>query len=304
MKWFCCFWLLACSAIAHAETWRFALIGDTPYSDFERRELPAMLRSIAEESVDFIVHAGDIKHSNEACSDTLFNDRFQVFNASAIPFIYVPGDNEWVDCKRVIAGHYDPQERLNALRRIFHADKESLGQHRLPLQRQAGSYREHQRWQLGPVLFTSLNVPGPNNNYLRNGEASPEAKARMPQVLGWLRESFAMARSKQLPGIVLVIQANPGFKHFASGVGHSAFRSLLETLREETMRFQGQVLLVHGDTHWQRIDQPLRHPASGKRLNNFTRIETFGYPYLGWVKVYIDTEQPSLFRFESKTWPL
>lgn len=303
MKWLCCCWLAVFSTLGHAEIWRFALIGDTPYSDYERRELPAMLRSIADHSVDFIVHAGDIKHSNEACSDALFNDRFQLFNSSLIPFVYVPGDNEWVDCKRVIAGHYDPQERLDALRHVFHAGNESLGQRRLLLQRQAGSYREHQRWQLGPVLFTSLNVPGPNNNSLASGEASPEAASRMPHVMDWLRESFAVARTQQLAGIVLVMQANPGFKHFASGVGQRAFRLLLETVREETMNFRGQVLLVHGDTHWHRIDHPLRHPASGKRLSNFTRVETFGYPYLGWVKVYVDTEQPSLFRFESHPWP-
>ena len=32
---------------ADAETWRFTLIGDTPYSGYERREFPAMLDAIA-----------------------------------------------------------------------------------------------------------------------------------------------------------------------------------------------------------------------------------------------------------------
>ena len=38
--------LLAWATLACGETWRFALIGDTPYSDLERAELPRMLASI------------------------------------------------------------------------------------------------------------------------------------------------------------------------------------------------------------------------------------------------------------------
>jgi hypothetical protein len=49
---------------AAAETWRFAAIGDTPYSDYERRELPRMLDDIAAEHASLIVHAGDFKDSS------------------------------------------------------------------------------------------------------------------------------------------------------------------------------------------------------------------------------------------------
>ena len=295
--------LLACATFAaEAETWRFALIGDTPYSDYERRELPRMLSSIADESVDFIIHAGDIKHSKDACSDELFADRHALFDASAVPLVYVPGDNEWTDCERVSAGHYAPQERLARLRAHFHAGDASLGRKRLPLVRQAGEYREHQRWQVGPVLFITLNVPGPNNNWLKNGQPGREALARTPNVLAWLRDGFALARSAGMKGIVVTMQANPGFKHYRAGLGHSGYRELLDQLLAETLAFDGQVLLVHGDTHWQRIDHPLHDPASGRRITRFTRAETFGYPQLGWVKVIIDDESPTLFRFETRPW--
>ncbi|MDQ5916500.1 MAG: hypothetical protein QG584_2394, partial [Pseudomonadota bacterium] len=218
------------------------------------------------------------------------------------PFIFVPGDNEWTDCRRVAAGHHDPLERLAALRQRFMPTEESLGQRRIPLQRQPGEYREHQRWQLGPILFATLNVPGPSNNYLISGEPGREARSRMPFVLDWLRDSFALARQQQFRGIVVLMQANPGFKNFNAGLGHKGFRTLLETLRDETRNFPGQVVLVHGDTHWQRVDHPLRDPVSGKPLPNFTRVETFGYPFLGWVKGFIDTDAPGLFRFEAHTW--
>lgn len=124
----------------------------------------------------------------------------------------------------------------------------------------------------------------------------------MPFVLNWLRDSFALARQQQFRGIVVLMQANPGFKNFNAGLGHKGFRTLLEALRDETQKLPGQVVLVNGDTHWQRVDHPLRDPASGKPLPNFTRVESFGYPFLGSVKGFIDTDAPGLFRFEAHTW--
>jgi hypothetical protein len=84
------------------------------------------------------------------------------------------------------------------------------------------------------------------------------------------------------------------------GLAHPGFRELLTTLASETSAFSGQVLLVHGDTHWQRIDHPLHDPDTHRPIANFTRLESFGYPFLGWVKVIVDSEQPTLFRFEAR----
>ena len=279
--------LLLCllgTAACHAESWRFAIIGDTPYSEYERRELPKMLAEIADEHPDLIVHVGDFKKSSAPCSDEIYKDRHRLFNASPAPFVYVPGDNEWSDCERLPAGNHDPLERLQKLRQVFFSSPQSLGTKTLPLEKQAGNYPEHLRWRLGPVHFISLNVPGPNNNFGMGTLARREFLARNPSVVEWLKAGFARARSEAAPGVVVVMQGNPGFKHFAAGLPHAGYRELLETLREETLRFSGQVLLIHGDTHWQRIDQPLREARTGKKIANFTRVETFGYPVLGWVR--------------------
>ncbi|MBS1230877.1 MAG: putative transrane protein [Proteobacteria bacterium] len=285
---------------AHAETWRFAVIGDTPYSDHERRELPSMLGEIAAEIADkrpeFVVHVGDFKKSSARCSDEIFVDRYALFNASKLPLIYVPGDNEWTDCKHLIAGHYDELERLAKLRQLFFAEPRSLGQTSIALERQSSAFPEHLRWRLGPLLFVTLNVPGPNNNFGIGQDASAEFRSRNPALIDWLRQGFATARREHSAAIVIAMQGNPGFKHFAAGLTHSGYRELLETLRNETLSFPGQVLLVHGDTHWQRIDHPLRNAKA--TVANFTRLESFGYPFMGWVKVIADTQTPGLFRFE------
>jgi hypothetical protein len=289
----------ALAVSAHAETWRFALIGDTPYNNYERREFPLMLENIAAEHPAFIIHIGDFKSSSWRCSDRLFLDRKSLFNASAVPLIYVPGDNEWVDCKRLVAGHYDERERLEKLRELFFAERFSLGKKRLRVEQQSAANPEHLRWRLGPTLFVSINIPGPNNNFGMGKEASAEFLQRNPATLSWIKQGFALARKEHSVALVIAMQGNPGFKTFMADLGHSGYRELLETLQQETADFDGQVLLLHGDTHWQRIDHPLRHPETKETLSNFTRVESFGYPFMGWVKIIIDSEHPTLFRFET-----
>jgi hypothetical protein len=295
--------LVMCLAgLAQAETWSFALIGDVPYSAHERRELPRMLEAIADSNVAFVAHVGDFKHGQERCDDALFDDRRQLFEASRVPFVFVPGDNEWTDCSRLSNGAYDPLERLEKLRALFWQRPDTLGQRTLALERQTGSYPEHSRFRLGPVLFVTLNLPGPGNNVGAREQSSAEFRARNPQVLRWVEDSFALARREKLPGIALLFQADPGFSHFNQGLGHRGFRDFLETVRRETLTFPGQVALIHGDSHISRIDHPLRD-AQGQPLANLVRVETFGYPLMGWTRGVIDSDSPGLFRFETHPWP-
>lgn len=293
---------LAWIGLAGAETWRFGLIGDVPYSEFERRELPRMLEAMAESNVDFIAHIGDFKHGRDRCDDVVFEDRRQMFDASRVPFIFVPGDNEWMDCDRLSNGGYDPLERLTKLRSLFFKDAQSLGRKKLLLEQQPGAYPEHSRFRVGPVLFVTLNLPGGNNNHGPNREPRQEFASRNPVVLNWIKESFAFARQEKLAGIALLFQADPGFKHYAQGLGHRGYRDFLDTLSVEAQGFEGQVLVVHGDTHISKIDQPMRDKF-GRVMHNFVRVETFGYPTMGWILGTIDNNSPTLFHFETHPWP-
>jgi len=70
-------------------------------------------------------------------------------------------------------------------------------------------------------------------------------------------------------------------------------------LRDETLGFQGQVALVHGDSHYFKVDKPLNGPSGGV-LANFTRVETFGARNTHWVSARIDPTSPNLFVFEPR----
>lgn len=293
--------LAAWASLATAETFQFGLVGDTPYSDYEREQLPRMLDAVADAGMQFVIHVGDFKHGQGRCDDAVFADRQQLFAASRIPFVYIPGDNDWMDCSRVSNGSYDPLERLSHLRRIFFAEPRSLGQRPIKVQRQSAAYPEHLRFKHGTILFVTLNVPGDDNDYGRGSKPTAEFEARNPLVLAWLKEGFALARKEKLRGIVIALQANPGFKQYQQGMPHPGFKALLETLHEESKAFPGQVLFLHGDTHSFQVNQPLL-AANGETLRNFTRVESYGFPIMGWVKITVDSEASDLFRVESNPW--
>ena len=167
---------------------------------------------------------------------------------------------------------------------MFWNKDQSLGQKKIALVRQSESIPENARFRLGPVLFVSLNIPGSNNNWTRTGEPSPEYLARNPLVLQWLKEGFAIAQHQGLAGIVLLFQADPDFTNFALGMPQPSYRDFLDLLREETIKFPGQVVAVHGDSHISLIDKPLRDKRGGQ-ITNFTRVETLGYPAMGWTRI-------------------
>jgi hypothetical protein len=295
---------------AAAQPQGFALFGDTPYSSWEREQLPAMLAAMGREGLAFAVHAGDIKSGSSVCSDEVFLDVLGVFQAAPLPLIYVPGDNEWTDCHRRSNGGYDPLERLARLRTLFFAGDRSLGRNPLRLERQSrdpahAAYRENVRWELGGALFVGLNVPGSHNNYhgpSGRGGPSPEFIERSAANRAWLTQAFALARSRRLAGILIVIQANPGFEAASAGQSRPAYRDFIDQLRTETQAYAGQVVLVHGDTHGYQLNQPLLDDAGHKVLENFTRVEVHGYPFMGWVRGTVSRGDPRVFRFEPQPW--
>lgn len=278
-------WCLVTASSAAAFT--FAALGDTPYFDAEEAAFVEMIAEMNREPLAFAVHVGDFKSGHSECSDALYQQRKQWFELSAHPFVFVPGDNDWSDCWRTFAGGYDTRERLQKLREMFFAGPASLGQRRMPLMRQLEpekkrSYPEHARWLHEGVLFVTLNVLGSYNNATRDRE---EFRMRDAAVRAWIEESFEFARMNGLGAVVLIMQANPWA---VTGPHRHAYVPLLEAVTSETLRFRGEVVLIHGDTHRYRVDRPLRHPETRKPIANFLRIEVFGSPSVNWVRVKVE----------------
>ncbi len=283
----------------------FAIVGDAPYNSFEETVFTGMLQEIDREDLAFVVHVGDIKSGASPCSDELYEQRKNLFQASRHAFILVPGDNDWTDCHRKAAGGYDPLERLDRLRQVFYADTMSLGQDRIRLERQSDdpdtaaafrAYRENVRWIAGGVLFIGLNIPGSNDNFGRTPQMDAEHAQRGRANAAWLAQGFELAKKKDYAAVFMFIQANPDFdlsylRRLNRADGYAAFK---KELLAQTLAFGKPVVLVHGDTHRYRVDQPLYDPATLKRVEQFTRIESFGSPFVDWIKVGVDPAAPKL----------
>ena len=119
----------------------------------------------------------------------------------------------------------------------------------------------------------------------------------------WIRSAFAQARERQLKGLVMVFQGDPGFDlpetedlDESKAPDVSGYRQFLAAVVEETEKYAGQVLLVHGDTHFFKMDKPLYSPT--RVLHNLTRLQTFGSPSIHWVKVKVDVRSQSVFLVE------
>lgn len=282
-----------------------ALIGDLPYDADQEAKFPNLIADINQAPVAFVIHDGDLKSGSTPCSDQLFLQRRGLFQSFSAPFIFVFGDNEWTDCHRSAAGGYDPIERLAALRKLFTEGNQSLGKRTLTLSRQSDNaryrpFRENVRWSYGDVLFVALNMPGSNNNFGRSPSADAEYAQRNAANLAWLKDSFALATRTDRKGILLVIQANPGFERKPDDPDRTGYNDFLAALEAETLAFGKPVVLVHGDTHYFRIDKPLLDSKNQQRIEHFTRVETFGSPDVHWVLATIDPTDPALFRFEPK----
>lgn len=298
----------------------FGLWGDMPYAKAgDGPKMPALVRSLNQSDIAFSIYDGDIKDGSSRCDDRVYVEALALFNSLRKPVVYVPGDNEWTDCHRLNNGGFDPLERLAYLRGVMYPTPQSLGQVRMPLEhqgKQGEQFVENTRFEHAGLVFVGINMPGSNNNRVMSAEECVQASVRTQRHcdaanaeylerdtanIAWMQAAFERARQLQAPGLVLVVQADPGFDapetpmvNESADPAYSGYRRFMDALVHETEQYLGQVLFVHGDTHYFKLDKPLYGPWN--LLPNFTRLQTFGSPAVHWVKVSVDPTDPALFQ--------
>lgn len=306
-------------ACAQAQTFSFGLWGDMPYQKAgDDLKIPALIKSINQSDIAFSIYDGDIKDGRSQCTDDIYAAALTLFGHLNKPVIYVPGDNEWTDCHRLSNGGYDGLERLAYLRKTMFPTASSLGRRQMPLLHQAPlgeKFVENTRFSHRGIVFATLNVPGSNNNKIldekdcshKSARSAAQCEASNAEYLerdaanvSWMQQAFAAAKGSKARGLVLVIQADPGFdlpetedRDESQAPRASGYRNFISNLVLETEQFPGQVLLVHGDTHFFKMDKPLYSPA--KLLANLTRLQTFGSPLIHWVRVTVDPKNAQVF---------
>ncbi len=292
-------------------TFSFAVLGDAPYYAWEGVQYQLVLRDLAAHDLRFVLHIGDIFW--HPCSDEMYERSRDWFNELRHPVIYTPGDNEWADCWESGSGSFEPSERLVRLRQIFFANPtRSLGGQPLALVSQGRrapytEYVENARWTYEGFVFATVHLVGSRNGLKpfpgRTAADDSAAWRRTEAATAWMREAFAEARAMTARGVILGFHANPDFEGSVDDPYRIAYEPFLAALEEEVERFAKPVLAVQGDDHIYTVDHPLVRRTTGRRLENFTRMQVPGSPKVGWVRVVVSPGAAIPFAFEERVVP-
>ncbi|MBZ5695788.1 MAG: hypothetical protein LAN36_10575 [Acidobacteriia bacterium] len=317
------------------------LWGDLPYSDLQATTgVPNLIADMNSQDLAFTAHDGDLKAGSgtpgsttpTTCSDALYTQALNYFNSLKAPAIFTTGDNDWTDCDRASNGGFSSLERLDHERAVFFSTPFSLGQHRIFQEVQTApiclgvsgnvACVENRRWTIGGVTYASLNIQGSCNNLCDTAPDPAEYAARNAADIEWMQETFDEAKAYHSAAIMFISQADPGFdatdatrgpvrnpKTLAETDGQpDGFQQFLLAMRDEVIAFEKPVAYVHGDSHYFRVDKPFLN-SQGQRLENFTRVETFGDNQgngnndVNWLKVFVDARSREVFSYQTQIVP-
>jgi len=290
-----------CDAVAGS--FKFIAFGDMPYSqpsDFPRLE--RLIDTINADKPAFSIFLGDTKSGESPCTNEHVQKMTAYFNSFKTPLIYSIGDNEWTDCHRSMAGGYNPIERLSYIRENQFSNNQSFGKLKLTLIRQAdvmkkfSKYVENALWVKDKFLFVSLHIPGSNNNLGRNQESDEEYILRNEANLAWIKNAFELSAEKGYAAIVFAFQADIFYSPEFATDSNSGYRDTITQFRVLSEKVSTPILLVHGDSHRLKIDQPL-YGSNKKIIETVYRLEVMGADEMQAVEIEVDDHVSSPFRF-------
>lgn len=256
------------------DAYTLAVIGDTPYGTAKLAEFPAVVEKInSDPAVRLVAHVGDIKAGKNApCTDQYFETVRSLFDRFADPLVYTPGDNEWADCHvaKKNNGLYTPTERLQKVRELFFpVAGRTLGRSAMRVETQArdhenAAYVENVIFRKSRVVFATLNITGSNDDAAPWGTPLPADAANYPSQAderrmraqaneAWLRNAFALATRTHAAGVVLLFQADMWDTTEPTLTGYDA---LVKQIGSLAAAYRKPVLLIEGDSHAFRVDNP------------------------------------------------
>ena len=175
----------------------------------------------------------------------------------------------------------NPVDNLALVRSIFFPHPgQTLGSGSLEVLSQAqvdnaahptdSQYVENVLWARKGIVFVTIDVPGGSNNdadpWYGAPTASPqqttEAANRTAADRRWLDRAFATASATDAQGVVVITQADMWDLDGASSNAHlSNYEGIVGDLAAHTTAFGRPVLLLNGDSHTYRSDNPLQQGA-------------------------------------------
>lgn len=163
-------------------------------------------------------------------------------------------------------------------------------------------YVENVMWEESKVMFVTINLPGGSNNdsdvwYGAPTESAAQTQERTERTgadLRWLDAAFAQAKADGMEAVLIGAQAD--MWDTEKGAAHqAAYEPLVKSVADHTTALGKPVLMINGDSHVYRSDNPLSaadpvnflHP--GYDVANFHRIVVHGSTFpMEWLRLTID----------------
>ncbi len=288
--------LLACLALASPasgaqDKFAFGYVAH-PFGDAlaDEADLRQALEQAGQANLAFVV-VGGIKSPIEPCSDELYLQRRALMNQSRHGLVVSVAQSDWSEC-RYRDGRPAALERLHRVRELFFADDLSFGATRIPLIRQSANakfrdYAENARWEIGGIMFATVNLPAENNRYLSAAGRNSEFEDRLVANRDWLQRVVTYAKRKKNRGIVIFCDGDPLRLQDEDRVPRDGFRETRKLLASLAAGFPGRILLVH--------NQP---PQGGKERAPAIRWQgrLGDLPVAsGWAGIKVNPAQAELF---------
>jgi hypothetical protein len=129
------------------------------------------------------------------------------------------------------------------------------------------AFVENVWWEKSGILFVTLNIPGGSNNGndpwygapAMSPEQQNEVAVRTAATLHWIDAAYNRAMTKGYSAMVILTQADMwDIDEAKTGAAHlSGYKPYLDKIADGTKAYGMPVLMVMGDSHTYRSDNPL-----------------------------------------------
>ena len=253
---------LSANFFAQNDTLKVAVVGDTPYKITEWKHFKRNIKNINAKEIDFLVHVGDIKRGYMPCYKHRYKRIKKYLEKSPVPYLIIPGDNEYNDCYCT-----KPHKALIIWRKNLITSQNSLSEIR------SDSLPENFYFLKDSILFIGINnVGGKVHDTL-------EWKSRTQFNIKWIKN----ANAKYLESKRIII-----FSHAAPRKDFG----LYQFMDDFTKTLNKDLWWVQGDIHTFTIN-PIWQQLNYTRAITDNGIENDGFRILS---IPLNTEEAITFK--------
>ena len=215
----------------------------------------------------FLLHLGDITKGTDVLPEQYYADVAELFQKSAVPVLFVPGDNEWNDLDNPHIGWRHWEKHFLHFEEHFEDS---------PILRRQKERPENIAWITRGVLMIGINLVGGRVH------DPAEWRRRHAQDVEWVEDCFDRD-GDTVRATIIFAQAKPQEKH----------EDFFEPFLSAVATFGKPVLYLHGDGHTWELEEEWRKP-------NLTRVQVDAVGKAPPVRILVTFDPDDPFHFDRR----